>query len=333
MHKFLAIATLITAFSAPARAEVSEVVTGYQNGLTYLPLMVMQEKKLVEKHAAAAGLKDLKAEWRVFSGPAPINDGFLSGGVHFGAVGTPSVVTLWAKTKSSLGVRMVGSLSCMPMLLSTNKPEIKTIKDFTDKDRIATPSVKVGVQSVTLQMAAAQAFGDKDFDKLDKLTVGMGHPEAFTALMSGKSEIVAHFGGPPFQELELEQGGGKVHTVLKSYDVLGGKATFVAVVATDKFRLANPRVYAAYVAAFAEASDFINKDRAGAAEIYLKISQQKIDTKLLAKILADPDYVYDLTPSNVLKYADFMYKVGTIKEKAASWKDLAHPNLHDRSGS
>ena len=315
-----------------AHGEVAKVVTGYQNGLTYLPLMMMEEHRLFEKKAKAVGL-DAKAEWRVFNGPAPINDGLLSDGLQFGAVGAPSVVTLWAKTRKSLAFRAVGSLAYMPMLLNTNNPAIKSVKDFTDKDRIATPSVKVGVQSVTLQMAVAQAYGDKEFDKLDKLTVGMGHPEAYIALMSGKSEITAHFGGPPFQDRELVDGKGRIHTVLKSYDLLGGKTTFTAVVASDTFRIANPKVYAAYVSAFEEATAMINQDKNGAADVYLKIAHSKEPREMIVALLNNPDNEFNLTPRNLGKYAAFMYRVGTIKEQPGSWQDLVHPNLHSQPGS
>ena len=326
---------LLLAFAtAPmARAEVSKVVSGYQNGLTYLPMMVMQDQHLFEKHAKAAGLSDVKAEWRIFSGPAPINDGILSGNLQFGAVGTPSVVLLWAKTRKSLGVRAVGALSCMPMYLNTNNPTVKTVKDFTDKDRIATPSVKIGIQSVTLEMAVAKAYGIAKYDKLDHLTIGMGHPDALVALMSGKSEISAHFGSPPFQDEELTQGQGKIHTVLNSYDVLGGKATFTAVVATDKFRKANPKVYAVYVAAFEEATAFINKDKSAATDIYLRVAHSKESRPMILGILKNPEVSFDLTPHNMGKYAEFMYKVGTVKQQPTSWKDLAHPNLLSRAGS
>ena len=42
--------------------------------------------------------------------------------------------------------------------LNTANPDIKSIKDFTERDRIAVPSIKVSVQAVLLQMAAAAAI-------------------------------------------------------------------------------------------------------------------------------------------------------------------------------
>ena len=325
----LVVGTLVS----PARAEVTTVMSGYQYGLTYLPLMVMQEQHLVEAHAKAAGLGALTAEWRVLSGPAAINDGLLSGSLNFGAVGTSSLVTLWAKTRKNLGIRAVGGLSSMPTYLNTNNPTIKSVKDFTKNDRIALPSIKVGVQAVVLQMAAAQAFGPAEFSRLDSLTVGLGHPEAFVALLSGKSEITSHFASAPFATRELRDGHGKIHTVLKSTDVLGGKATFTAIVATDKFRLANPKVYAAYAEAFAAATQWIREHKPAAADLYIKVSATKDSAAEILELLRDPDNEFDLTPHKLTLFANFMLQIGTTKEKATSWKDLAHPNLYSLPGS
>lgn len=53
----------------------------------------------------------------------------------------------------------------------SNNPKVKTIADFTEKDRIAVPAVGVSVQSRFLQYAAARQWGDKEFDRLDKYTI------------------------------------------------------------------------------------------------------------------------------------------------------------------
>ena len=45
-----------------------------------------------------------------------------------------------------------------------------------------------------------------------------------------------------------------------------------------------------------------------------------------------PDYAYTLTPQKVYKTAEFMSKIGTIKSKPASWKDLFFPEIHGLAG-
>jgi NitT/TauT family transport system substrate-binding protein len=219
----------------------------------------------------------------------------------------------------------------MPLYLNTRNPSVKTIKDFTEKDRIALPAVKVSIQAVTLQMAAEKAFGEGQQGKLDALTVSLSHPDAQVALLSGASEITAHFGSPPFQYQQLEKPG--IHTVLNSYDVLGGPATFNVVWTTSKFRSENPKLYDAFVKALDEATAIINKDKKAAAEAYLRISKDKDTVTDILAMLNDPAIVYTTTPQNVMKYVDFMNKIGSIKVKPDSWKDLFFPNIHGAAGS
>ena len=51
------------------------------------------------------------------------------------------------------------------------------------------------------------------------------------------------------------------------------------------------------------------------------------------KILKDPENVFTLTPNNVMKYVEFMSRVGSIKVKPDSWKDLFFPEVHEKLGS
>ncbi|HEY6893882.1 MAG TPA: ABC transporter substrate-binding protein, partial [Rhodanobacteraceae bacterium] len=222
MLTFAAAACSLSVLPA-AHAEMSEIHVSRQYGISYLPLMIMEDQKLVEKHAKASGI-DLKVDWSTFASGAVMNDALLSGNLQFASGGVAPFTTLWAKTKGNLEVKAAGAINSMPLYLVTNNPNVKTIKDFTDKDRIALPAVKVSIQAVTLQMAAEKAFGPGQEHKLDHLTVSMSHPDGETALLSGKSEITAHLSSPPFQYQELRHKG--MHRVLNSYDVLGGPATF-----------------------------------------------------------------------------------------------------------
>ena len=80
------------------RAEASGVRIVKQYGLPYLPLMVMEHERLVEKHAAVLGLPSLTVEWPTLGGPGAMIDGLLSGQVDFGVTGAPGLLTLWDKT-------------------------------------------------------------------------------------------------------------------------------------------------------------------------------------------------------------------------------------------
>lgn len=324
------LAATLCAWMQTVRAEMSEINVAQQYGISYLPLMIMEDQKLIEKHAKAAGI-DVKVGWAKFAGGNVMNDALLSNSLQFASGGVGPLVTLWAKTRGNLDVKAVSAINSMPLYLTTRNPEVKTLKDFTARDKIALPAVKVSIQAVTLQMAAEQVFGDGQQYKLDSLTVSMAHPDGQAALLSGRSEITAHFSSPPFQYQQLEH--PEIHRVLNSYDVLGGPATFNTVWTTSKFRTENPKLYAAFTAALDEATATINKDKRAAAQTYLRLSKDKSSVESIEKMLNDPEIVYTTTPQNVMKYVDFMYKVGSIKVKADSWKDLFFPNIHAAPGS
>ncbi|MBU6441172.1 MAG: ABC transporter substrate-binding protein [Betaproteobacteria bacterium] len=316
--------------AAAAHAEVSKIAVAREYGISYLPLMVMQDHHLIEKQAAARGVKDLKVEWVKFAGGNVMNEALLSGSLQFASGGVAPMVIAWARTRDNYGIKGVAALNAMPLYLNTDNPDVKTIKDFTSKDKIGLPAVKVSIQAVTLQMAAEKAFGPGQEHKLDPLTVSMSHPDAMAALAS--HAITAHFGGPPFEYQELKMPG--VHTVLNSYDVLGGPASFNLVWTTSKFYKDNPKVYAAYVAALQQAIDEINHDKKAAAEEYLKDTHDTKDSvDFILKMLDDPQLVYTTTPQHVMKYVRFMHKVGTIKVLPKSWKELFFPNVDKLAGS
>ena len=100
----------------------------------------------------------------------------------------------------------------------------------------------VSVQSRFLQYAAAKQWGDKQFDRLDKYTVALPHPDATAALVAGGTELTGHFSNPPFQDQALAN--PKVHVVLDSYELLGPNSPTV-LFATEKFRQDNPKTYRA----------------------------------------------------------------------------------------
>jgi len=315
-------------------AEVTSIRIGKQYGLPYLPLMVMERQKLVEKHAARQDIPSLRIEWPTVGGPSVINDGLLSGQLQFGVVAVPSLATLWDKTVGTAQeVRGLSAVQSQPYVLVTRNPAVRTIRDFTEKDRIAVPGVKISGQALALQMAAAQVWGFEHYDKLDPLTVTLPHPEAVAALLSGKSEINSHVAITPFQFYELASPG--IHVVLKSYDTFGGKHTNGLLQTTKRFHDENPKVCAAVLGAQEEANAFIREHPREAAEIYRAMTRDTHDTlDELARIVAHPDTAdYTTTPAGVMKFVEFMHKVGRIKRMPASWKDLFLPTVHGLPGS
>ncbi|NYE26179.1 ABC transporter substrate-binding protein [Pigmentiphaga litoralis] len=313
-----------TAAHAEGKLRVAE-----QFGIVYLLLNVVRDQKLVEKYGKQAGV-DVKVEWTQLSGGSSVNDALLTGAIDVAGAGVGPLLTVWDRTKGKQNVKGVASLGNFPYLLLSSNPAVKTIADFTDKDRIAVPAVGVSVQSRYLQMASAKLWGDKDFNRLDKNSVAIPHPDATNALLAGGTEINAHFSNPPFQY--QAQANKAVHVVLNSYDVVGPNSPTV-LFATEKFREQNPKTYKAFQQALQEAAQYIQKNHEGAADTYLRVTGGKADRAELIRILADPQVQFTTVPKNTFPMAEFLHRVGAIKNKPASWKDYFFDDAQTAGGS
>ena len=315
--------------STISRAEVNEIVVAQQYGVSFLPLMVMEKQGLVEKHAASDGLANFKVVWAKVAGPSAMNDGLISNAIHFAAQGAPSMITLWDKTRGQ--IKGVSSMTTYPLYLITRNPDVKSIKDFSAKDKIAVPSIKISTQAIMLQMAAAKAFGEKEFGKLDPFTVSLSHPDATLAFTNNTAGVNAHFSSSPFYEQEMKVPGA--HLVTTNYEILGGPATAVMLTASTKFHDANPKAYKAFYDGLSEAIAIINKDKRAAAELYLSAAQDKKNSvEDILKIISDKDYAYTLKPEKVFKTAKFMAEIGSIKQSPGSLDDLFFAENSNQGG-
>jgi len=313
-------ASLLLGFAAAAPAHAEGTISiARQFGVVYALLNVAEDQKLIEKHGKKNGL-EIKVEWKQLSGGAAVNDALLSGAVDIAGAGVGPLLTIWDRTAGRQNVKGVASLGSFPYYLVSANPKVKTIADFTEKDRIALPAVTVSVQSRILQYAAARQWGEKEFGRLDKFTQTLPHPDAAAALIAGGTEINAHFGNPPFQEQELA-GNPNAHIVLNSYDVLGGPSSATVLYATEKFRNENPKTYRAFTAALAEAAQYASTNPEGATDAFLRVTKSKIDRALVLKVFKNPEVKFSVEPQNTLGLAQFLYRVGAIKKQPASWRD------------
>lgn len=328
MRKIVFIA-LIAALGLNAEVNEVRIPTG-AGGVGFLPLLVMEKYQLIEKYAKAAGIPKLKVRWINIGGPAVMNDALLSGSADFITAGPPAFITLWDRTFTSAKVKGVAAMSSMPMYLNTRAAHLRTLGDITDKDKIAVTAIKVSIPSIVMQMYAQKKYGQ--LARFDKYTVTMTHPDAVIALLSGSSAIDAHFTSPPFAQRERKD--PHVRTIMLSDDVMGGSTTFTMVSTTTKFREQNPKVYAAVLKAIGEANRMIVADKKTAAEILLASAGEKgFSVEEIVEVLSDPHIKFTTTPENVMKYADFMHAVGSVKNRPASWKDLFFPEIHGAPGS
>jgi len=328
-QRVLACGALLLALCGAAQAEANQVRFARQLGLGYLQFYVMQEKQFVEREAERTGLGKVTATYAGMGTPTAITDALISGNVDVVGIGLPAFLTMWDKTRGTMNVRGMMAMNRQPAYLTTRNPNIKSIRDFTDKDRIALPAPKVSVQAIMLQMIAEKTLGK--FDALDHLTVGMSHPDGTAAMLSGKLEISSHFTSAPFQYQQLENPA--IRKVLSSYDATDGPNTFSVVATIARWREANPQLYKVVQAAILEANEFIAKNPRESAEIFVKIENTKLPVEFIAKMISDPEFSYAPEPENVMKIYGFMHKVGALKTMPAAWQDLFFPEAHGLKGN
>ena len=174
--------------------------------------------------------------WAKLAGPSAMNDGLISGSLHFAAQGAPSLITLWDKTNGQ--IKGLSAITTYPLYLVTRNPKVKTIKDFSAKDKIAVPSIKISTQAIMLQMAAAKAFGEQNYGKLDPLTVRCRTrtrrwPSSTTPPASTRISR-------PRRSTSRRSRLPGAHLITTSYEILGGPATALVITANAKFRDGQP---------------------------------------------------------------------------------------------
>jgi NitT/TauT family transport system substrate-binding protein len=328
--RFAALILALALIPLGARAEVAEVALAQQFGISFMPLMLMEHDRLIEKEAVRLGLPEPKVTWAKVAGPSVMNDGLLSGALHFVSTGVPSLGLLWDRTKSGVGVKGLSAICSYPLNLNTRNEAVKSIRDFGETDRIAVPSVKVSTQAILLQMEAEKIFGPGKHTAIDHLTVSLAHPDAMASLLNPTSQVTAHFASSPFHEAEIKD--KKIHTVLNSYEILGGQATALVLLTTERFRTANPKTTQAVMAALKDAIDRVNADKADAARRYKEMSGDKTPVEEIHAMMADPGFNYTLTPQKVGVTVQFQHRIGSVKSPVASWQELFFPEAHDLPG-
>jgi len=313
-----------------ARAETGELKVTKQPGALYAAMLMMEHHKLVEKQAQKLGHGDLKVSWTTLMSGGAATDALLSGNIDIVTSGVSNMLILWGKTNGA--VKGLTGVSGLPFKLLTRNPDVKTIKDFGPKDRIAVPTVRLSMQAITLGIALQRAWGDdKANEKLLTNQIQLGHPDALSALLNPVHEVNNHFSTSPFQEIALKN--PNVRVVLESRDALGGDAHVAITFSTQKFYDANPKTVRAFVAALEEASEMVRKQPLDVARTYLTMVKERVTAEELAAIFTQPGAIYKVEPSRTMVYATYMAKAGFIKQEPKSWKDYFFPQLHDRAGS
>jgi len=317
---------------SPALAQQkSEIALSRQPGIFYMPSHIMEKQKLIEKHAAALGVSGVTTKWLSFNSGGAQTDALLAGGVDILNTGTGNLLLLWDRTRG--GVKGIVATSAQPMTLISRDANIKSLRDIGPNDKIAVPTVKVSTQAIVLQIAAAELFGADQWSKLDANTVQLGHPDAYVAMTNAQHEVRNHFAIPPFTFLELKNVAG-AHVVLSSPDVMGGPLSQAQFFTTTKFADANPKIVQAVRDATKEAQDLIRSDTKTAVDIYKEITGDKTSADDLLAWLKEPGMMeWNLQPQGTMKFANHLFKVGTLKTQPKAWTEYYLPMAHDLKGN
>jgi NitT/TauT family transport system substrate-binding protein len=302
-----------------SRAEVDTVRIGIQPGMSYLALNVMNREKILEARARDDGL-NLKVEWIVSANGTVLNDGVLSGNIDIAGTGIPAFVTLWAKGRGLVDAKGIAAYGSLPGVLVSRNPNVHTVRDFSEADRIAVPAPKASIQAILLAMMAEKTWGPGQQGRLDPLMVGLAHPDAMIAMLSGRSEVNAHFTSSPYYGEELKIPGA--HIVLTKEDIFPGPLTHGMLWTTAKFHDRNPRTMGAFRAALEDSMALIHADPGRAAAAYLSLAREKVDLAEATAITRNLSDKYETTPRGIQAIATFMHKIGMIKVAPARWQDM-----------
>ena len=320
--------------AAPAflRAQTSLTVNFVQQrGLLYLPVDEMVSGGILQQEATKLGLGRVNPTVKTLSGPAPVIDALLSGSADYGTAALPSLLTLWDKTHGTPNeIKAVGTVSNGAMVLYTINPNVKTIADFTEQDRIAVPSVGISFNAMMLEMAAEKIWNDPH--RLDHLTVGLGHSDAVAALSAGygRSTITAHIAVQPFTSRGLKLPGA--HVIADSREVFGGPLTQITLLATKQTKEKNPTLFKAVANALDESIRVANADKRAAAILWKGAQNASENVDELVALLDDPGFEFTSEPHRIAYFAAFLNRIGSMKAKVTDWKELFWETAHNRNG-
>lgn len=329
--KFLAFAlTAALSLAATARAEVPEVRIARQFSMGYLQFNVLGHQNLIQKHAAALGIPEVKVSLIRFNGPAAMNDALLSDSVDIVGGSPNGMFTLWAKARNTpQEVRAITALVTLPYSITSNDPAIMTLADLAKCKKIPVPSVKVSSPAVTIQMAAAKLYGIKEFNRFDANTVTMSPANSTIALLTGSGDINCVVALPPYMQQQLQH--PNIHVVANSWD-LTGRTTYTVAYTSKRFHDRDPRLAQAVYEALTEATEFVRNDIRTASQYWVEDSDSKLPVDFVAGA-GTKDTEWTTVPLETLKQAAFMAEVGTIKVKPKSWKDYFFPEAYGLPGS
>lgn len=283
----------------------------YQSGIAYAPILVMKDQKLIEKNYDG----NVDIDWQLLSGGAAISEGLTSNTVDVGAIGTGVAIT---GAKAGAPYKIFAGMSSQPYRISTNKEEIKTLKDITKEDQIAITGIN-SQPHIVLAMAAKAYLGDAH--ALDANLVAQPNADGYTSLVSGA--VQCHMIMSPYCFMEQNKEG--IHQIEVDESVWPVGDTTIVGVATDKLKEERPKLYEAVCKAMDEAIEFINDNPEKTADIlkdYYDASQEEI-----VSWLTNDASVFSAKLQGVMKLSDFMVEEDFLDKGPESISEIAFDNV------
>jgi NitT/TauT family transport system substrate-binding protein len=312
---------LVTAF-APAQAQ-DQIKIGYGYGLAFLPIYICEELKLIEKHAKEAHL-DAKVDYQRFVSTGEMQAALTSGEINVAPFGTAPLLAAWAKNKGKpQQIFAVSGMTSLPLTLLSNQPDVASLGDIKPGDQIAMPTL-TSPQMYVLELQSEKAF--RNYDQLKSQVVALSHADAINDIVGGTGPVKAYFASPPYAALALRD--AKVHAVLTSTDVMGGKFSFLILGATKAYIEAQPQVPEAIAKAMDEAARIIHDDPRRAAQIYLTHEPSDVmNGAAVETVIRQIKDEFGSAVYGVKAVADLMSRHGELATAPQSFKDVVAPAL------
>ena len=293
----------------------SKVTIAYQPGIGYAPLIVLRQQHTLETEFPGTTFS-----WKVLSSGAAITNGMISGDVQIGAGGVGPLIVAWA---AGVDLKIIAPLDWGDLWLMAKDPSITSIADLKGK-RIAMPG-PTSIQGVVLRKMAQAKLGDAH--ALDSTIISMDHPAAMEALLTG--QIDAHLTSAPYQLQEKVRGA---HVVARSYQYFGAHS-FLDAWASTSFYNQYPAFSKAFFTDVSKAITLINKNPQKVAHILQDDSDGIPTWRQYKQWMAASGLKFTTQPLGLMRFANFMNKIGMIKKMPSAWTDLVLPPVLSTKGS
>ncbi len=268
-----------------------------QYGLAYAPLQLLRRTGWLEEE-----LPGVDVQWLRLVNGAAIREAMLSRRLDVGFMGIPPFLI---GVEGGMEWRIFTGLSRAPVGLVTWKEEIKSLKDFGPRDRIAVPQPG-SIQHILLSMAAEKELGDPK--RFDKQMVTLSHPDGMSALMN-RQEVSAHFTAPPYIMMELSDPGMRL--VLDGKEAVGSEFTFIIGCVMEDFASAQPDLAAGLERALSRTFHFLAEAPEEAAELLRE--DYNLSKEKLLEYLTWPGVSYGGEVEGLERFISFMGAQGYLK--------------------